>query len=91
MADVGVHIIVRGLVQGVGFRYFVSRQAARLGLAGRVRNLPGGDVEIEAEGPRALLEEFLREVRAGSRPSRVTDAVAVWRPADRLFANFSIE
>ena len=73
MSDVGVHIVVKGLVQGVGFRYFVSQRAQRLRIAGVVRNLPDGAVEIEAEGPRSLLEELIREVRIGPRASRVTD------------------
>jgi acylphosphatase len=57
-------LTVRGRVQGVGFRYFVVREAEALGLSGWVRNRSGGEVEILAQGtPRALdrLEKALRQ------------------------------
>ena len=56
--------VVRGRVQGVGYRYFVLRQASALGVSGFARNLPDGDVEVVAEGrdeALADLEERLRE------------------------------
>jgi acylphosphatase len=50
-----VHFLVRGRVQGVGFRWFVHREAAELGLRGWVRNTDAGEVEIVAAGePRRL-------------------------------------
>ena len=49
--------IVHGDVQGVGYRFFAQRQAARLGLRGYVRNLRDGTVEVVAEGPRPLLDQ----------------------------------
>jgi acylphosphatase len=66
---------VSGLVQGVGFRYFVYRQAVRLGMRGYVRNLPGGDVEVVAEGsPEALreLEDLLHRGPAHAQVNRVS-------------------
>jgi acylphosphatase len=71
-----LHAIVRGRVQGVGFREFTRRHAAALGLAGWVRNLPDGTVELEAEGPRPALDELLRYLHTGPRLSRV-DAVDI--------------
>jgi len=47
--------VVRGYVQGVGFRAFVAREARRLALAGEVANRPDGRVEVTAEGARPLL------------------------------------
>lgn len=91
MTDVGVHIVVKGLVQGVGFRYFVYQRAQRLRIAGVVRNLADGDVEIEAEGPRPFLEQLINEVRTGPRASRVSDVVVRWRDARRLTAEFTIQ
>ena len=91
MADVGVHIVVTGLVQGVGFRYFVARRAERLQLVGLVRNLPDGAVEIEAEGPRAMLEELISEIRVGPRSARVTDVRVGWFPAKHEITEFSIQ
>jgi acylphosphatase len=62
---------VSGHVQGVGFRYFVTRAARRLGLQGRVRNLPDGSVEIEVAGDDGLIEQLKEEVRHGPPGSRV--------------------
>ncbi len=67
------HWLVRGRVQGVGFRWFVQEAAARSGAAGWVRNLPGGEVEIHAEGAAAVLESLLAEIREGPRFARVDD------------------
>ena len=49
---------VNGRVQGVGFRYFVVREAQSLGLAGWVRNLPDGRVEVLASGPPDIVDAF---------------------------------
>jgi len=73
-----VHIIVEGLVQGVGFRWFVARRAQALGVRGFVRNLYDGNVEIEAEGDRSLLEELIGEVKVGPRSAHVTNMRLEW-------------
>ena len=70
-----LHFLVKGRVQGVGFRWFVQREAAELGLNGWVKNTDQGDVEIVAAGDEALLAELKVALRKGSRGSRV-DAVA---------------
>ncbi|MBW4039016.1 MAG: acylphosphatase [Acidobacteria bacterium] len=69
-----VHFLVRGRVQGVGFRWFVHREAAELELRGWVRNTDAGDVEIVAAGDAEDIAELRVELRKGSRGSRV-DAV----------------
>lgn len=69
-----VHFLVRGRVQGVGFRWFVHREAAELGLNGSVRNTDTGEVEVIAAGEPELLAELRSALRKGSRGSRV-DAV----------------
>lgn len=69
-----VHFLVRGRVQGVGFRWFVHREAAELGLHGTVRNNDHGEVEVVASGEPELLAELRAELHKGSRGSRV-DAV----------------
>ncbi len=63
---------LRGRVQGVGFRYFVRGRARELGLAGRVRNLPNGEVEIEVAGEAEKVEELERQVREGPPGAAVT-------------------
>jgi acylphosphatase len=63
--------LVGGRVQGVGFRFFTERTAAREGLHGSVRNLPDGRVEIHAEGEAESMERFERAVRHGPSGARV--------------------
>lgn len=62
---------VIGKVQGVGFRWFVTRAARSHQLGGWVRNLPDGSVQLEAEGPMPRLDEFLLSLRQGPAGSRV--------------------
>ena len=71
MAKLARRIVVHGMVQGVGFRYFVRRSGKRLGLTGNVCNLADGAVEIVAEGSPEVLEEFIGEVRKGSPAAQV--------------------
>jgi len=59
------HIVVHGLVQGVGFRYFVQSAGRRLGLTGDVRNLPDSTVEIVVEGDNGKIKEFVKAVKGG--------------------------
>ena len=54
-----------GRVQGVGFRYFVLRQAQRFGIGGWVRNVDNGTVELQAEGETDSMRRFLDQVRSG--------------------------
>lgn len=63
--------LIGGRVQGVGFRYFAQRTAARLGLLGWVRNLPNGQVESEAQGDLILLTAFESALRQGPRGAQV--------------------
>jgi acylphosphatase len=65
------HYQVEGRVQGVGFRWFVHREAAELGLCGWVRNTDAGHVEAIASGSPEQIEELEAALRKGSRGSRV--------------------
>jgi acylphosphatase len=65
------HAIVRGRVQGVGYRFFAERAARDLGVRGWVRNLPDGSVEAVAEGEDEAIVRFLERLRQGPRGSRV--------------------
>lgn len=76
--QVAAHMIVEGLVQGVGFRWFVGRHAESLGLRGYVSNLYNGNVEIEAVGERGLVEELIKQVKVGPRSARVTNVRLEW-------------
>ena len=65
--------VVRGRVQGVGYRYFVLRHAEELGLAGYARNQPDGSVEVLAEGPKSALATLAGLLAEGPAFSHVTD------------------
>jgi acylphosphatase len=70
-----LHILVSGNVQGVGFREFTRSAAQRLGIAGWVRNLPGGEVEVLARIPASRKAAFLAQLRQGPGMSGVDDVI----------------
>jgi acylphosphatase len=65
------HYLVKGRVQGVGFRWFVQSEAARIGLRGWVRNTDDGAVEVLAAGSPDQLEDLVLALGRGTRGSRV--------------------
>ena len=73
-----VHLHVSGLVQGVFFRQSTVDEARRLGVAGWVRNLPDGRVEVLAEGGKAALDGLVAFCRRGPPAARVEDVAATW-------------
>jgi acylphosphatase len=86
-----LHIVVRGLVQGVGYRWYAARKAEALGLRGYVKNLYDGNVEVEAVGDRSLLEEFVRDLKIGPRSAQVTDLTLEWlKSPPRTYSGFEI-
>jgi acylphosphatase len=82
--------IVRGRVQGVGFRYFVLREAMDMGLNGWVANGLDGTVRCVAEGDRATLEALLQLLEAGPPSARIDRVDATWGPATGSFRSFEI-
>ncbi|AFV75854.1 acylphosphatase [Thermus oshimai] len=70
--------LVRGRVQGVGYRAFVQRKALELGLSGYAENLPDGRVEVVAEGPKEDLEALLHHLKQGPRLARVEEVEVQW-------------
>lgn len=77
------HVIVSGLVQGVGYRYLARKHAERLAVTGWVRNLADGTVEAEVQGDEAAVREMLRRLEAGPPGSLVTGlAVTELAPSD---------
>lgn len=65
--------IVRGRVQGVGYRWFVRERARDLGIGGWVRNREDGSVEVYAEGSRESLDRLSRMLRSGPAGAEVAD------------------
>lgn len=66
-----IKAVVTGTVQGVGFRTWTVKQAGALGLAGEVRNLPDGSVEVLMEGDETSLQQMLNALHRGPDYSRV--------------------
>jgi acylphosphatase len=76
-----LHAVVSGIVQGVNFRYYTSRQAESLGLTGWVANREDGSVEVVAEGPRADLQALLDWLSHGPPSATVTGIETGWEQA----------
>ena len=86
MEQVTKRLEIEGLVQGVGFRYFVQRKARALGITGWVRNRVDGSVEAIVQGDPDAVEELISLARTGPSSARVTN-VSV-RDADGQFTRF---
>ncbi|MEA3369029.1 MAG: acylphosphatase [Candidatus Ratteibacteria bacterium] len=85
-----LHVLFKGTVQGVGFRFLTERVAQRFGLVGFVRNLASGDVEVVAEGSRKTLDEFLEAIQSGSLSGYITAIDKSWGPPTGEFEDFGI-
>ena len=72
---------VFGMVQGVGFRWFVARHARSLGLNGFARNLPNGSVEVMVDGPEEAIPALERLLRTGPANAQVDRVVRSTEPA----------
>jgi acylphosphatase len=91
MAAVRAVLRIQGRVQGVGYRYAAQRQAMRLGLRGRVRNLDDGSVELVVEGDEANVERLIAWCRVGP-PAASVERVDVTRaPATGEFGGFEVD
>ena len=82
--------IIYGRVHGVFFRDFVSRQAARIGLTGYVRNLLDGTVEVLAEGERKQLEELVGYLKVGPPAARVEKVATNWSEYTGKYFSFNV-
>ncbi|OYT62312.1 MAG: acylphosphatase [Thermofilum sp. ex4484_15] len=86
-----VRILISGIVQGVGFRFFTLRVARKLGVKGYVRNLPDGRVEVVAEGDKEALMKLLKEVRKGPPLALVEEVNVEWSGYRGEFEDFHIK
>jgi acylphosphatase len=91
MAFIGANMKVAGVVQGVGFRFWCHRKANEYGLFGYVANLPDGSVEIEVEGDRGIVEEFIKTVRVGPTYAHIADLRVERFDKPKGYRDFSIE
>jgi acylphosphatase len=83
-------IVYSGRVQGVGFRYSTKAVAQGFEVAGTVRNLTDGRVELIAEGLRGELEDFRRAIQDSGVGGFIRDEAVQWSPASGGFRGFEI-
>ena len=83
-----LHAIVRGIVQGVSFRYYTEKKAKELGLVGWVRNNPDESVEVLAEGDEEKLNSLKAWLAHGSPDARVDSVEASWDEPSGEFTSF---
>lgn len=82
---------ISGEVQGVGFRFFAQRAAARHQVVGFVKNLEDGSVEVLAEGPAQTVEAFKNELATGPRYSSVNHFEEITIEPSGTYSSFRIE
>jgi len=82
---------VRGVVQGVGFRYYVKGEAEKLGLKGCAKNLSDGGVEVIAQGHSDQLKLLINYVSSGPLSAEVSDVEVSWSKPRALIKDFNIE
>ena len=82
---------IRGDVQGVGYRFFAQRAAARHQVSGYVRNCPDGSVEVVAEGSPSDVEEFKKDLVTGPQWSCVEQVEEISLEPTGLYASFRLE
>ncbi len=85
-----LEVIVRGQVQGVGFRMYAGASARARGLVGWVANEPDGSVRAVAEGPRSALEAWTAELAAGPPGAIVVRVEPTWSAARGGLDRFAI-
>ena len=83
-------ILVNGLVQGVGFRYFVLHEAQKLKLKGFVKNLYTGEVLTVVEGDKSLIEDLFMKIKVGPSHASVKNAHIEWDGTKNEFTHFEV-
>jgi acylphosphatase len=83
-------LLVKGRVQGVGYRAFAARVASQRGLCGGVRNLHDGRVELEVEGSKDQILILIEDLKIGPPAARVATVEAEWSPATGRFSHFQV-
>jgi len=91
MTKVARKFLIRGEVQGVGYRFFAQRAAARHQVRGHVKNCADGSVEVVVEGAADEVEEFKKDLVTGPQWSRVDQVEEINLEPTGLYASFRIE
>jgi acylphosphatase len=90
LSFIGAKVIIRGMVQGVGFRYWTRARARGYDLKGEVGNLRDGSVRVITEGDRGMIEEFIRDLKTGPSGAYVTDLKIEWYNEPKGYDEFNI-
>jgi acylphosphatase len=88
--EVRAEIIVNGLVQGVGYRYFVVREAQKLELKGYTQNLYTGEVLTVVEGEKAIVDEMIKKLKVGPSHASVKSCKVDWQEPKNEFTDFEV-
>lgn len=84
------HLMIRGFVQGVGYRKWARKIAQNEGITGWVRNLPDGSVEALLQGDKATIEKVIAEYKKGPFLSEIEEVDVVWEEQKESFEDFTI-
>ena len=88
--EVRAEIVVNGLVQGVGYRYFVVREAQKLRLKGYTKNLYTGEVLTIVEGEKAIVEVMIKKLKVGPSHATVKSCKVDWQEPKNEFTDFEV-
>ena len=84
-------IIVQGVVQGVGYRFFVMNQARLYDVKGYVRNMDDGTVEVVAEGDKGIIKDFIDHLKIGPVSAHVTGVKVKWSDHEQGYTEFRLQ
>ena len=88
--EVRAEIVVNGLVQGVGYRYYVVREAQKLELKGFTQNLYTGEVLTVVEGEKVIVEEMIKKLKVGPIHASVKSCKVDWQETKNEFTDFEV-
>ncbi len=84
------HLIIKGIVQGVSFRYYTRKKATELNIVGFVKNKKDGTVEVLAQGREEELKRFIAWCKEGPEMATVKDLDIIWEKPQKEFGQFMI-
>lgn len=90
MKNIRAKIRFTGFIQGVGFRFFIRRNAEKLGVAGQVKNMPDGTVEAVFEGSEEAVQQLAELCKEGPRGARVRSADIEYEDFRGEYSGFGI-
>ena len=83
-------LTVKGYVQGVGYRYFCHRKAAEYKIFGYAKNSADGSVELDIEGEKSLIAEFIKDLKIGPMNASVKAVITEEFPYENIYTEFKI-